>query len=286
MNRREAFPQWKTDVRNVAFRVLLPHQRRSGFGRRRLLGGVGLSRVEQLLRQVAAIPDHGPRRVAGPLRLLADSDWAREVARRQCLLCTYDAHETGVVEDGIDGGAVVAGDWFNLAHPWPLRTVLEMIAWQPEVLGANRENHIVRSTSVVVESVRYGKGRIEYSHLRCGGPGRGLLRLAFAPRSVTADGKPLPRRTDLSAERFHGPAACQRRLPGGRPSRRLPASDGRGRRSASRRLAAIGSSTRGPGRSSSSRDALRPATARSMLHVAVARRARRPHSSSMATRSG
>ena len=52
---------------------------------------------------------------------LADDPWAREIARRMVILWTYDAHETGVVEDLVDGGIFVAATWFNLAHPWPLR---------------------------------------------------------------------------------------------------------------------------------------------------------------------
>ena len=106
----DGHPQYHVDV-------LLPLERRSGFRRRRLLGGVGISRGEQLLRQVAAISDdaHGGR--AGPLRGADRRPWAREVARRQTILCTYDAHETGVVEDNVDGGVMVAGQWFNSRPP-------------------------------------------------------------------------------------------------------------------------------------------------------------------------
>jgi hypothetical protein len=141
--------------------------------------------------------------------VLADDAWAREVARRQCLLATYDAHESGVVEDGIDGGAVVAGDWFNLAHPWPLRAALRALAWQPELLGANRENHIMRTASVV-GLVEYGKGRIEYFTFDAPAPSEDALRLAFEPASVLADGGPLPRRQDLSQNGF-----TAKPLPGG-----------------------------------------------------------------------
>ncbi len=123
--------------------------------------------------------------------------WAREVVRRQSLLVSYDAHETGVVEDGVDGGPVVAGAWFNLAHPWPLRSVLECLAWQPDVLGANRENHIVR-TSSVVRNVRYGKGRVAYSTYDAAAPSEDVLRLAFRPKSVLADGVPLQEKATLS----------------------------------------------------------------------------------------
>ena len=41
LGRREAFPEWKTDIRNFVSHVLLPHERGSGFGRRRLLRRVG-----------------------------------------------------------------------------------------------------------------------------------------------------------------------------------------------------------------------------------------------------
>ena len=132
---------------------------------------------------------------------LADSDWAREIARRQSILYTYDALDTGVVEDGIDGSIVVAGDWFNLCHPWPLCHVMDLIAWQPETMGANRENHIMRTASVV-QDVRYGKGRIAYRTFDAPAAGEDVLRLAFAPTSVSADRKPLARREKLSENSY------------------------------------------------------------------------------------
>jgi primosomal protein N' len=45
----------------------------------------------------------------------------------------------GVVEDLIDSGIFVTANWFNLAHPWPLKSVLELMAWQPELTGPSRE---------------------------------------------------------------------------------------------------------------------------------------------------
>ena len=88
---------------------------------------------------------------------------------------TYDAHETGVVEDRLGGGVEVTGVWFNLAHSWPLRAVLEMLAWQPELFGPARENHVLRSSSVV-DSVCYGKGRIVYSTFDALAPCEDVLR--------------------------------------------------------------------------------------------------------------
>lgn len=140
----------------------------------------------------------------GPLELgnvyaeygvLADSAWAREIARRSMILATYDAHETGVVEDNIDGGGVVADAWFKIAHPMALKHVLGVIAWMPEVFGASRENHIVRSSSVV-SSVVYGDGAITYTTHDAIAPCEDVLRLAFRPSRVRADGVELTARAD------------------------------------------------------------------------------------------
>ena len=108
---------------------------------------------------------------------------------------------------------------------------MEMLAWQPETFGPARENHIMRSSSVV-RTVRYGKGRIAYSTFDALAPCEDVLRLAFAPTAVSADGKPLPLRQDTVAERLHDQAAAQRRLHLDDSPRRLPRHRGRGRRSA------------------------------------------------------
>ncbi|UCD28421.1 MAG: hypothetical protein JSV03_15270 [Planctomycetota bacterium] len=128
--------------------------------------------------------------------VLADSEWGREMARRQFILANYDCHETGVVEDNIDGGQIVAGAWFKIAHPMALKHVLAVMGWLPEIFGANRENHIMRSSSVV-NSVVYGKDKITYSTFDAPANTIDVLRLAFAPDSITADGKTLTRREDL-----------------------------------------------------------------------------------------
>lgn len=131
----------------------------------------------------------------------ADSTWMRELAYRQMVLQTYDAHDNGVTEDNLDGGIIVNGDWFNIAHPMPLRFVLAAISWLPEELGANRENHIVRC-SAVVNSVRYEPGRIEYTTFDAPAETVTVLRLAFVPHSVTAEGNKLERRLDLAANGY------------------------------------------------------------------------------------
>ena len=139
----------------------------------------------------------------------ADSAWARELVLRQVVLLTYDGHENGQTEDNIDGGVIVNGSWFNIAHPMPLRFLLEVMAWLPEELGASRENHIMRS-SAVVTSVVYGAGRIEYSTFDAPTETVDVLRLAFAPKEIRADDRPLRSRRDLKANGY-----SVKRLPNG-----------------------------------------------------------------------
>jgi hypothetical protein len=139
---------------------------------------------------------------AGPTLLrygvLANSEWAREIGRRMMLMATYDSLPNGVVKDGLLGEQVATGEWSNLAHPWPLCQVMEAIAWLPRVFGPNRENHIVRSSSVVNE-VRYGKGRISYTTYDARRGVQEVLRLAFHPTLIKADGRRLNERRDLNS---------------------------------------------------------------------------------------
>ncbi len=129
----------------------------------------------------------------GPLELvqvyaqyasLTGSDWARELARRQLILATYDFHPTGVVEDNIDGGAIVADAWFKIAHPMALKHCLSALAWMPELFAPPGENHLVRSTRTVT-SVSYERDRVSYSVHGPVGPAMvEVLRLSGEPRSV------------------------------------------------------------------------------------------------------
>jgi hypothetical protein len=141
--------------------------------------------------------------------VLTGDPWAREIARRQVTLWTYDMHETGVIEDLIDGGIFVAAIWFNCGHTWPFRSLLEHASWQPELCGASRENHVMRTSSVVTH-VCYEKGKVEYRTFDALGPTEDVLRLAFAPKSVSADGKPLEKLADLSRNGY-----IQKTLPNG-----------------------------------------------------------------------
>lgn len=201
MSRPEAFPNWKTDVRN-ALSLFFCRSSVDPASSGGVFSGAwavpesssccGRSLQYPTMIMAASFARYGE---------LANSDWAREIARREAILATYDARETGVVEDNIDGGTIVADTWFNLAHPWPLRMVLNLMAWQPAALGANRENHIMRTSSVVTD-VSYFKGGMAYTTFDAAGPCEDLLRLSFTPQYVSADRMPLPKRSDLSANGF------------------------------------------------------------------------------------
>ncbi len=192
MNRPHAFPLWKTDIRNMLSLFFCRASVNPASAGDVYSGAWMFPEASNCCGKSLQYPVMSVAATMARYGAVADCAWAREVARRQTILCTYDAHETGVVEDGIDGGAIVAGDWFNLAHPWPLRQVMEFLAWQPELFGAQRENHIMRSSSVV-NQIRYAKGRISYSTFDALAPCQDVLRLSFSPRTITADGTPLKR---------------------------------------------------------------------------------------------
>jgi hypothetical protein len=124
--------------------------------------------------------------------VLANDPWAKEIGRRMMLMATYDSDGNGVVKDGLLGDSVATGEWSNLAHPWPLCQVMEAMAWMPKELGPNRESHIMRSSSVV-NQVRYDAGGLSYSTFDALPPAVDVLRLAYVPTSVRADGKRLER---------------------------------------------------------------------------------------------
>ncbi|GMU21449.1 MAG: hypothetical protein AMXMBFR13_15420 [Phycisphaerae bacterium] len=146
--------------------------------------------------------------------VLTGSAWAREQARRQMILATYDAHETGVVEDNIDGGPIVAGDWFKIAHPMALKHCLAAIAWMPEEFGAARENHIVRSTSVVT-FVRYGQRSVTYRTFDAPPLSIDVLRLNAVPTAIHVSGKQKTRRQLEPRDDIGGDGFIVKPLPNG-----------------------------------------------------------------------
>jgi hypothetical protein len=201
MDNKDQFPNWRNDVRNI-LGLFLNHT------------SVDPSSGGEVYSGAWAFPEscaccgrslwYGPMELAWPWAqygVEADSEWAREIARRMQTLATYDIHETGVSEDNIDGGFIVNSGWFKIAHPMALKHCLQTIAWLPEDFAPSRENHIVRSTAVV-SFVYYGCGNVRYSTFDAPPGTVDVLRLAFRPTSVMADGEALPLRTDLSANGY------------------------------------------------------------------------------------
>jgi hypothetical protein len=197
----DAFPNWKIDVRNILSLI---------FSR----NGVDPVSKGDMYSGAWAFPESSSccgtslsynQYTYGPAFLrygvLADDERMREIGRRMMIMAAYDSTATGYVLDGLAGEVVAAKDWLNLAQPWPLCQAFKAIAAWPEVFGANRENHIVSSSSVV-NLVMYQKGRISYSTFDAPENTIDTLRLSFAPLAVTSGGRPLVKRGDLKAEGF------------------------------------------------------------------------------------
>jgi hypothetical protein len=202
------FPNWRNDVRNIL--------------------GLFLNRTSvapesggDVYAGAWAFPESssccGRSLWYGPLELApvwaeygerTNDSWAREVARRMIILATYDAHATGVVEDNIDGGQIVAGDWFKIAHPMALKHCLAALAWMPE-LAPPGQNRLLRSTGVV-QRVVLGPREVRYACAPRRQPGAEVLRVAGTPVAVFAGGRPLTR--EASADQ---PGYSVTPLPGG-----------------------------------------------------------------------
>jgi hypothetical protein len=201
MDNPDYFPNWKSDVRNI-LTIFLNHTSADPKSKGEVYSGswqfpessgcCGSSLAWGPMEFALAFAQYGVQ---------ADDEWAREMARRQLILGTYEVHDTGVVEDNIDGGGIAADGWTNAAIPSAMKWTLRTMAWLPEVMGASRESHIMRSTAVVNSVVR-GGGGIRYSTFDAPLGTSEVLRLSFAPKTIVADGKPLSARSDLSANGF------------------------------------------------------------------------------------
>lgn len=197
MEHPNEFPNWQADARDILMLFINRTTTNGGSGADTFNGAWAYPESSGCCGRSLW---YGPLEMAnnfGQYAALTGSEWAHEVGRRTMILATYDATETGVVIDGIDGTPIVAADWFKIAGPMALKHTLAAMAWMPEVLGASRENHIMRSTAVI-RSVTYGDGRIAYETADAPAETVDVLRLAFAPEQVTANGAPLPRRDDLA----------------------------------------------------------------------------------------
>ncbi len=201
MKNPDVYPAWRTDVRNI---MSLLWNRNS----------VDPGSFGDVYSGAWAFPESAVccgtslsynQYTAGPTMIrygvLAHNEWALEIGRRMMLMATYDSLPNGVVKDGLFGDQVATGEWSNLAHPWPMCEVLEAIAWLPEEFAPNRENHIVRSTSVI-QDISYGRGDIRYTTFDAPAETEEIMRLAFRPSKILADGRQLKENSDAGANGY------------------------------------------------------------------------------------
>jgi hypothetical protein len=197
MKNPQAFPGWETDLRNILTLI---------FNR----NGADPGSMGDVYHGAWAFPESATccgtslsynQYTAAPTLLrfgvLAKDERILEIGRRMMIMATYDSQENGVVLDGLTGQAVATKEWSNLAHPWPLCQLIEAMAWTPEIFGPKRENHIMRSTSVV-NHVVYEKNSIVYSTFDAPEQTVDVVRLSFAPTTITADSAALSAKAILN----------------------------------------------------------------------------------------
>ena len=194
MNRREAFPDWKTDVRNIVSlffcRSSVDPESAGGV----YSGALGVPGGEQLLRQVAAIPVDGHGRDAGPVRAC----WPTAPGRGNRPPAEHPV-DLRRPRDGRGGrrDRRRRRSWPGPGSTWPIpgRCVP---SWKCSPGSRSGSAPAARTTSCGrppwCQTVRYGKGRIAYRTFDAVAPCEDVLRLAFVPKSVTADGQPLQAR--------------------------------------------------------------------------------------------
>jgi len=200
MDHQDVFPNWRNDVRNV-LSLFFHHACVSPKSNGDVYSGAwaypeGPSCCGRSLDICPVFLSRYLARYAAE----AGCPWAREIARREITLGFYHFHESGKVEDNIDGGQITAKNWSELIGMGPILCGLEFLEWSPE-LGPARENHLMRSSSTVT-SVVYGKGRIEYATFDAPANTVDVLRLAFPPQAVAADGKHLSERDGLDGHGY------------------------------------------------------------------------------------
>jgi hypothetical protein len=201
MDNPDYFPNWKNDVRNI-MGVFLNHTSVDPASETEAYSGAwAVPESSGCCKTSLAWASMEFAAIFARYGVEADSEWGREMARRMLILSTYNIHETGLVEDNIHGGVRAADTWINGAVHSALKWILRTMSWLPEVTGPPRENHLMRS-SAVVSSVVYEPGSIRYSTFDAPAKTVDVLRLAFVPSSITADGKPLRKRSDLDANGY------------------------------------------------------------------------------------
>ena len=189
MNHKDLFPNWKNDIRNICS-LFFHHTGVDPVSGGDVYSGAWAYPESSFCcgRQLDSCPLFLGRYLAR-YALEANSQWAREITRRKFILGFYNFHKSGKVEDNIDGGVLISSNWSENIGFLPILCSLEFLAWLPE-FGPARENHIMRS-SALVNSVVYDKGSIVYSTFDAPENTVDVLRLAFVPDTVRADGEKL-----------------------------------------------------------------------------------------------
>jgi hypothetical protein len=202
MDNKDYFPNWRNDVRNV-LSLFLNHTSVNPASRGDVYSGAwAYPESSSCCGRSLWYPAQEISWPFAQYGVEADSEWAREIARRSLILATYDVHDTGYSEDNIDGGVIVNGAWFKIAHPMALKHLLAAIGCMPEVFGPSRENHIVWSTGVV-NDVRYRDRSISYSTFDAPKGTIEALRLSAPPSEIRAfPGGRLEARMELNANGY------------------------------------------------------------------------------------
>jgi hypothetical protein len=201
MDHPDAFPNWKNDVRNILSLYLNRACVSPESGGDVYSGAWAYPEGCACCGRSLDVCPVFLARFWARYAVQAQSPWAREIARRKTILSFYHFHDGGMVEDNIDGGQITAREWSELIGFGPILCGLEVLGWLPDELGPARENHLVRSSSVVRE-VTYGPGRVAYESFDAPASTIDVLRLAFRPRFVAGDGQALRARQDLKANGF------------------------------------------------------------------------------------
>jgi hypothetical protein len=114
----------------------------------------------------------------------------REKAFRSFNWATYMAHEDGLITEAMAESEF----WYSDGYADYIRHFLAGMGSVPE-WSPGGESHLLRSSSVV-RKVKYSPQELSYSTFD--ESATEVLRLAFRPTRVTADGTPLHQRSDLS----------------------------------------------------------------------------------------
>lgn len=188
LRHQKEFPNWRNDARNILTLFLNRASADPKSGGDVYNGAWAFPESSMCCqRSIGYAPQSlGPAMMM--YGVIANDELMRELGYRQIILATYDAHETGVTEDLIDGGVNVNADWLNIALTTPMLGIEQSMAWLPEETGANRENHLVRCSSIV-NSIIYEKGKITYTVIDAPVDTISVLRMSFVPARITANGK-------------------------------------------------------------------------------------------------